>query len=195
MSKETQQAAKSWENSVTFQNYLQTRDIIWEFSTPASSHHQGVVERQIRTFKEVTEGVVGADNKKRTPSDFELMTLFRETEYIMNCRPPGRYGSDEDDVEALRPIDLITGFMEPSQDTLPTCDTKIEDKFRRGYKYSQRPATEWWDCWLRRYPAIFQERQKWTVPQRYLQKGDFVLLVDDTTPPIGRYPYAIVTDT
>ena len=120
MSKEMQQAAKSWENSVTFQNYLQTRDIIWEFSIPANSHHQG--------------GVLGADNKKRIPSDFELITLFRETEYVMNCRPLGRYSSDEDDVEALRPIDLITGFMEPIQDTLPICDTKINDKFRRGYK-------------------------------------------------------------
>ena len=33
------------------------------------------------------------------------------------------------------------------------------------------------------------------MPQRNLQYGDFVLLVDDTTPPIGRYPYTIVTDT
>ena len=187
-----QQTAKVRDSSFA-ENHLKT-SITWEFSTPSSSHHQGIVERQIRTFKEVTEGVLGSDNKKRTPSDFELMTLFREAEYIMNCRPLGKYGPDEDDVQALRPIDLITGFMEPSDDSLPSDNTSIEDKFRRGHKYTLQLAEEWWDRWLRRYPGVLQERQKWTMPQRNLQKGDFVLLVDNTTPPIGRYLYAIVTN-
>ena len=40
-----------------------------------------------------------------------------------------------------------------------------------------------------------QQRSKWTKPHRNFQKGDAVLLLDDTTPTRGRYPYALVVDT
>ena len=75
---DTTQMARRLEYSADVKSYLKRCSIIWEFSTPASSHHQGLVEQHIRTFKEVTGGVLGADNKKRSPSDFELMTFFRE---------------------------------------------------------------------------------------------------------------------
>ena len=123
------------------------------------------------------------------------MTLFREAECIMNCRPLRKNISDEDDIEALGPIDLITGFLKPSDEILPPSDTTFEDKFRRGYIYTRRLAEEWWDRWLRRYHAILLERQKWTEPQQSLNKTlNLVLLLDASTPPVGRYPYAIVTD-
>ena len=67
---DTTQMAKRLGYSADVQSYLKRCSISWEFSTPASSHHQGLVERHMRTFKEVTEGVLGADNKKRSPSDF-----------------------------------------------------------------------------------------------------------------------------
>ena len=111
----------------------------------------------------------------------------------MNCRPLGKNISDEDDVEALRPIDLMTGFLKPSDEILPPSDTTFEDKFRRGYIYTRRLAEEWWDRWLRRYHAVLLERQNWTEPQQNLREGDLVLLLDASTPPVGRYPYAIVT--
>ena len=38
----------------------------------------------------------------------------------------------------------------------------------------------------------FKKRQKWTSAERNVQRGDFVLLLDDTTPPVSRYPYATV---
>ena len=123
------------------------------------------------------------------------MTLFREAEYNLNCRLLGRYGSDEDDIEALRPLDLMTGFLEPDHETCLPCGAKFGDKFRRGRKYTYRLAEEWWERWLRRYPSVLQERQKWRSPQRNLHEGDFVLLIDDTTPPVGRYPYGMVTKT
>ena len=190
---DTTQMAKRLEYSADVQSYLKKCSIIWEFSTPASSHHQGLLERHIRTFKEVTKGVLGADNKKRSPSEFELMTLFREDEYIMNCRPLGKSISDEDDVEALRPIDLMNGFLKPSFLKPKYSGTTFQDKFRRGYIYTRRLAEEWWDRWLRHHHAVLLEHQKWTEPQQNLREGDLVLLIDVSTPPVGCYPYAIVT--
>ena len=184
------------------------------------------MERQIRTFKEVSEGILGASNQKRVPTDFELLTLFREAECIMNCRPLEKYKVDVDDLQPLRPLDLMTGYMEPQDDSLPMWDVEPNDKLRRGHKFTCQLAEEWWEkwqekmgtqpkngglrrghkftCqlaeewwekWLRHYPERLQERQKWTSAERNIQKGDFVLLLDDTTPPVSRYPYATVVGT
>ena len=187
-------AQTTWE-SMKLRDSLSSTAITWEFSTPASSHHQGTVERQIRTFKEVCEGILGADNQARLPSDFELMTICRQAEYIMNCRPMGKFVGNQDDVKALRPIDLITGYLDPSDsDLLPNETTNIRDKLRRGHQYTRRLAQEWWQRWTNRYLYSLQERQKWRNVERNFQKGDLVLLIDPATPPVGRHPYALVVD-
>ena len=104
----------------------------------------------------------------------------------------GKYKVDVDDVQPLRPLDLMTGYMEPQDDSLPMWDVEPNDKLRRGHKFTRQLAEEWWEKWLRRYPERLQERQKWTSAERNVQRGNFVLLLDDTTPPVSRYPYATV---
>ena len=195
MEREMSKIMRKATRSADVQSYLRSNGITWDFSTPVSSHHQGLIERQIRTFKEVSEGILGSNNHKRVPSDFELLTTFREAEYVMNCRPLGKHRSDEEDIQPLRPLDLMTGYMEPNEDSLPAWDTEPKDKLRRGHMYTRRLSQEWWERWLRRYPLQMQERQKWTRAERNIQKGDFVLLIDASTPPVGRYPFAVVVDT
>ena len=53
--------------SADVQSYLRSNGITWDFSTPVSSHHQGLIERQIRTFKKISEGILGSNNYKRVP--------------------------------------------------------------------------------------------------------------------------------
>ena len=113
----------------------------------------------------------------------------------MNCRPLGKHRSDEEDIQPLRPLDLIMGYMEANDDPLPTWDTEPKDKLKRGHMYTCRLSQEWWERWLRRYPLQLQQRQKWTRAERNIQKGDFVLVIDASTPPVGRYPFAVVVDT
>ena len=99
------------------------------------------MERQICVFKEVCEGISGADNQARLPSDFELMTTCRQAEYIMNCRPLGKFVGNQDDVKTIRPIDLITGYLDSSDsDLLPNETTNIRDKLRREHQYTRRLA-------------------------------------------------------
>ena len=124
------------------QQLLRKNSTDWDFSTPLSSHHQGLVERQIRTFKEVSEGTLRESNQKPVPTDFELLTLFQEAEYIMNCRPLGKYKVDVDDIQPLRPLDLMTGYMEPQDDSLPMWDVEQNDKLRRGHKFNRQLAEE-----------------------------------------------------
>ena len=65
------------------------------------------------------------------------------------------------------------------------------DKLRRGHKFTCQLTREWWEKWLRCYPERLQELQKWIKTERNIHKGNFVLLLDDTAPPVSRYPYAI----
>ena len=91
-------------------------------------------------------------------SDDNKLTTFREAEYVMNCRPLGKHLSDEEDIQSLRPLDLMTGYMEPNEDSLPTWDTEPKNKLRRGHMYTRRLSQEYWERWLRRYPLQLQER-------------------------------------
>ena len=75
---------------------------------------------QIRSFREITEGVIEPGYQKRTPTDFELMTIMREAGYVMKCKPLGQYLGDEDDVLPIRPVDMVTEFLEPSNEGIPT---------------------------------------------------------------------------
>ena len=142
LQKEEQKFLKKATKLSEIQQYLRKNCIDWDFSTPLSSHHQGLVERQIRTFEEVSEGILGASNQKRDPTDFELLTLFQEAEYIMNCLPLGKYKVDVDDIQPLRPLDLMTGYMEPQDDSVRIWDVEPNDKLRRGHKFTRQLAEE-----------------------------------------------------
>ena len=194
MTREMNQALLEASQSPDVQKSLREAEIKWSFSTPLGSHHHGTVERQIRTFKEVCQGVLGPNNRKRTPTDFELQTVFREAEFIMNCRPLGKCVGDQDDILPLRPIELLTGFLEPTTLLDFKGECSPTDKMRRGLAYSRRLVEEWWQRWINRYSLLLQKRQKRTTAQRNLRVGDLVLLIDSTTPPVGRYPYAVVVE-
>ena len=84
--------------------------------------------------------------------------------------------------------------MDPADQGISVGDTNPKDKFRHGVKYTHRLAQEWWNEWINTCLHPLQARQKWRSVQRDFQMGDLVLLVDPSTPAIGRYPYALVTD-
>ena len=129
------------------------------------------------------------------PTDFESMTIMREARYVMNCKPLGQYLGDEDDVLPIRPIDLVTGFLKPSNEGILTTTPRKADELRRCHNYTKKISCEWWDRWIASYLPLMQQRLKWTKPHQNFQKGDAVLLLDDTTPTRGRYSYALVVDT
>ena len=78
----------------------------------------------------------------------------------MNCRPLSKRAGGLDHVQPLRPIDLLTGFMEPSGRELIVGNTSPKDKFRRGVEYTRRLAQEWWQKWLNTCLHQLQARQK-----------------------------------
>ena len=67
MREELKLAVRAFESSAEIKQWLMNREVTREFSTPASSDHQGFIERKIRTFRDVTEGVLKSDNAERCP--------------------------------------------------------------------------------------------------------------------------------
>ena len=169
--------------------------VTWEFSTPASTHNQGFIERKIRTFRDVTEEVLKTDNNKRIPTDFELLIILRETEYVMNFLPLGRHSGNEDSLQSLRRIDLIVEFCAPGNKGASLYKSVSRNEFRKRYVYTQKIADIWWNRWLSTYLPSLQRRQKWTTVEDNIKKGDAVLFIHQTNPLRAVDPFSFVADT
>ena len=63
--------------------HLLQKEIQWDFTPPASSHIDGVWERQIRTVRKVLNAIL----KEQTLDDELLSALFCEVAAIIDGRP------------------------------------------------------------------------------------------------------------
>ena len=102
---------------------------------------------------------------------------------------------DKDMLQALRPLDSMTGFPVPVNEVGMQMESDPKDTFRRGHRYTCRITSEWRRQWVAKYLPRLQQRQKWTKAERNLQEGDFVLLLDDATLLMVRYSYAVAMAT
>ena len=99
---------------------------------------------------------------------------------------PGKFIRDQDDHKPLRSIDLLTGYLNPSDNDLLFSEIitakETPTAFLKNGGRSGPTAT----C------IRYKEGQNGVATNKTFKRGDFVLLDDPTTPPIGRYPYAVV---
>ena len=192
MQKEDIKASLSSINcSSELKNALTKWNIDWEFGVPEASHHGGLYERQIRTIRQILRTI--SDISHRTPTEDELRTCFADAEYILNCRPLTKSSTD-DGIPPLRPRELITGALEPTEQCGPPYMSSPGDELRRGYLYSRRIAEQWWDRWISEYLPQLQSRQKWLSEKRNFKVGDLVILCDEKRLGFLKYPYAVVVD-
>ena len=113
-------------------------------------------------------------------TDEVLQTLFCEVEDMLNNRPLTSVTADLEDFDALTPNHLL---KLNSNTNFPPGIFSNEDFYsKRRWKQIQYLADVFWTRWRRQYLPQLQERQKWTLPQRSLQVGDLVLVVDQHLP-------------
>jgi len=159
-------------------NKMSPKGIEWIHAPPLASHQGGIYEAIIRLVYKTMDAIM-SDNKTRTLSDEGLVTLFKEIEYILNCRPLTRVNSNPNDVDTLSPIMLLTGATAPG---LPSDVFVGSDSMRSAWRSCRFQINEFWKRWQREYLQLLQRRQKWLVPQRNFKNHDFVLLQDDDLP-------------
>ena len=181
--RELREAIRGWNQSKISSFFLQ-RSVDWTFNTPAASHHGGSWERLIRSIRRILAGLL----KEQTLTDDSLRTLLSEVESILNSRPLTRSSSDPNDLSCLTPNHLLLLKDQPS---LPIGVFVKEDNYvRRRWRQVQYLSDLFWKKWVREYLPFLQERQKWLFPQRNVQVGDIVLVVDPSAPrgswPLGK---------
>ena len=121
-------------------NELSPKGIDWRHAPPLASHQGGVYEAIIRLVRKVL-GSLLSDRKLRTLTDEGLVTLLKEVEYILNCRPLTRVSTDPDDMETLSPIMLLTGSKAPG---LPPDVFMNSDDMRSSWRACQFRIDEFW---------------------------------------------------
>ena len=115
----------------------------------------------------------------RTLTDEGLVTLLKEIEYILNCRPLTCVNANPEDMDTLSPIMLLTGSMAVG---LP-CDVFVTtDGMRSSWRACQLRIDEFWRRWQSEYLQLLQRRQKWLMPERNLKENDLVLLKEEDQP-------------
>ena len=168
---------------------LATRGIVWRHSPPLASHQGGVFESIIRLVRKTMTGLM-EDRYWRTLSDEQLLTLAKEIEHILNCRPLTRSSFDPNDLSAISPMTILSGCLDPVSSPDVFHDS---DCLRSNWRASQMWAEKYWKRWKAEYLPTLQRRQKWLTPHTNFAVNDLVLMVGEDSPR-NDWPKAIITE-
>ena len=151
----------------------------------------GVWERQIRTIRKILSALLREQNIRSCRSDEQLRTLMCEIEATINSRPLTRCSSDPEDLDVIRPQDLLCPQATTS---LPPGIFNPRDIYaKKKYRQVQYLADVFWRRWVKEYLPELQHRQKWLQPQRNIKVGDVVMIVDEKAPR-NTWPLAVVQE-
>ena len=100
-------------------------------------------------------------------------------ESIVNGRPLTVLSDDPNDETPLTPNHLL--LLRGGPHLLPGRFDQ-SDIYGRRWRHVQFLSDQFWRRWVREYLPTLQLRQKWLRPQRNLQNGDVVLIMDENTP-------------
>ena len=172
-------------------SYLTEKHCQFVFNAPDASHTGGVWERQIRTVRNVFNGIM-----KLSPGrldDASLRTLLYEVMSIVNSRPLSvKEIGNAGELEALTPNHIIT-----TKAVIPMAPAGVFVKedlmLRKRWRRVQFLLEQFWARWRKEYLAEISLRQKWHREQRNIMVGDIVL-IKDIDLPRNQWPLAIVTE-
>ncbi|XP_071479632.1 uncharacterized protein [Diadema antillarum] len=103
-----------------------------------------------------------------------------------SCNPPGgshHGGVWERQIRTVRELLFNLVKQQTLDDEVPPTVSRETDVYaRRRWRQVQYMSDMFWRRWTKEYLPQLQQRQKWVEPQRNLQVGDLVLLVDQTLP-------------
>jgi len=160
---------------------LQVDDLVinWEFGSPWSPNHQGLVEADIQSLKRAIEATLS----NRTITLEELETLAVTIESLMNARPLA-FVEMRGLERAMTPGDVMGMNGMARFSDFPF--NKIKSMGSRWIKLN-RILDLWWKLFFKTYIPTLHRRNGRSTTQRELEVGDIVLLRDHRNPR-GRWP-------
>lgn len=161
-------------------NMLLDHQIEWHFNTPYASHKGGAWERMIRSVRAVLTNLLNEFGSHI--DDESLSTVMCEAEAIVNSRPLTAASNNPDDLIPLSPSQLLTLRSVNAVPPPGDFDGNHTLYARKRWRRVQYLTGLFWSRWKREYVQLLQPRKKWNLPQRNMQVGDIVMLVDELLP-------------
>ena len=125
-----------------------------------------------------------------------MSTLTAQVERCLNSRPLTSMTGDVDDLQALTPGHLLTGYglntlSESTTDETPDLDHLTHWNLIQGMR------AQFWKQWTRDtlHLHALQQRHKWHRSQANLQVDDLVVILDYTLLQRGKWPLGRVVGT
>ncbi|XP_062713662.1 uncharacterized protein LOC134290520 [Aedes albopictus] len=148
----------------------------WLFNPPAAPHMGGAWERLVRSVKTAMTAI---SDHPHHPSDEGLETIILEVEAMVNSRPLTHVPLDSAEDEALTPNHFLLygtqGIIQPA-----SLVDESRATLRDSWKLTKNLVDGFWRRWIREYLPDLAKRTKWHQPVRPLEKGDFVIVFDET---------------
>jgi hypothetical protein len=164
---ENEETRKSIHSSMT------NKHINFHFNPPASPHHGGLWEAGVKRMKFHLRRVVGT----RHLTTEEFSTLLCQVEAILNSRPLSPMSNNPNDLHVLTAGHFIIGRPLVA---LPHPDLgHLPDNRMSRWQLVQKFRQDIWKSWTRDLSTL-QPTLKWHVPQKELEVGNLVLVLDDT---------------
>jgi len=175
--KELRRLTTSEEYNDKIATHLQQDNIDWHFIPQKGSHFGGLWEAGVKSMKYHLRRVLG--NASLTYE--EMSTTLCQVEACLNSRPLTPLSSSPADLEPLTPGHfLITAPLNqlPEEDL---SEVKVNRLSR--WQHLQQLHQHFWKRWSKEYLNQLQQRVKWRIPKRNLQRNDLVILKEENTPP------------
>ncbi|XP_046621081.1 uncharacterized protein LOC124305549 [Neodiprion virginianus] len=168
--------------------HLAASGISWNFIPPGAPHFGGLWEAAVKSAKSHLKKTIG----QRTLTFEEMSTLIARVESCLNSRPLSPLSGEIDDLQALTPWHLVTGFAptamhEPEFEPRENLDRMTHWRLIKGMR------NQFWMRWSRDYLHTLQQRTKWRQPQPNIEVGDLVVIMDTSLNRQGRWPLGRIT--
>ena len=175
---ELRRAVEEWNSSEAVDEF-RSIGVTWTFNAPLASHRSGVYERLIRSSRHFLHEILSKDSIDETVFNTTLIVV----EGILNRRPITQVSSDERDVDALSPSDLLyPGTRAHSSINIVPPSSISAEEFKKGWRQARGLVQIFWGKWLNSYLSSLKERQKWNNSMDNLQKDQIVLMTDENQP-------------
>lgn len=162
---------------------LANEGMTWRFIPPGAPHFGGLWEAGVESAKFHLRKIIG----QRILTYEEMNTLMAQVESCMNSRPLVPLTGEIDDVDALTPGHLLTGYALTAPAEPPSDDDQNLDRLTR-WRLVQAMRDHFWTRWSKEYLNTLTQRHKWQRPREKLAVGDVVLILDSLLLYRGRWP-------
>ena len=163
--------------------------INWRFIPPSAPHFGGLWEAAVKSAKSHLKRTIGA----QILTHEELSTLLTQIEFFMNSRPLTALSGEPDDLQAITPWHLLTGYaprLHPEPD-----QSHISLDHLSHWRLIQGMRDQFWLRWAREYINTLQQRNRWVKPSKNYEVNDLVLIMDPSLIRQGRWPMGRIIKT